>query len=455
MSALRNAPRVLVIGAGTGGLALAHGLRRAGIPVTVFERDRTRTDGLQGYRVGISPDGSRALHDLLPPELFDIFVATCARAPIYFNQYTENWGELLSMGPEVADSAPAPGDIAQDRSVSRMTLRQVLLTGLEDVVRFDKVFQRYEQNADGTVTACFEDGTSATGDVLVAADGSNSRVRQQYLPHARMFDTGLVGITGKTELNDRTRALLPEKVQRGVSMVFAPGGNSMIVHVMQFNWDLHGKPRDDIGGSDADLLASWPGLQWDNTRDYVMIGFGTAARTLPTNVMDLRGQQLKNLLIERTRRWHPHLRELLSLVDPGSCFPLNIRTTERQPQWPTSNVTLIGDAIHTMTPGRGVGANTALRDARLLCRKLVAVRDGQLSLLDGIRAYETKMIDYAFDAVEKSLSGMTVNQPIFKPFIGPLALAGMRTSMRVINNVPALKRKMARSFASIRDQDDD
>ncbi|WP_279579254.1 FAD-dependent oxidoreductase [Fodinicola feengrottensis] len=143
------------------------------------------------------------------------------------------------------------------------------------------------------------------------------------------------------------------------------------------------------------------------------------------------------------------------MIDPGSCFPLNMRTTERLPQWPTTNVTLIGDAIHTMTPGRGVGANTALRDARLLCRMLVAARDGEVKLLDGIRSYETKMIDYAFDAVEKSLSGMTVDQPMFKPVIGPLAMAGMRTSMRVINRVPALKRKVARSYADVRDQDDD
>lgn len=58
---------VIIIGAGTGGLALTHGLKRAGISCAVFERDRTRGDGLQGYRVGIDPDGSRALNRLLPP----------------------------------------------------------------------------------------------------------------------------------------------------------------------------------------------------------------------------------------------------------------------------------------------------------------------------------------------------------------------------------------------------
>src|SRR3954454_21381457 len=88
---------VIIIGAGTGGLCLAHGLCRAGISVAVYERDRTRADGLQGYRVGIDPDGSRALHACLPPELFATFVATCARAPRYFNILTEQLGELLSL----------------------------------------------------------------------------------------------------------------------------------------------------------------------------------------------------------------------------------------------------------------------------------------------------------------------------------------------------------------------
>ena len=92
-----TSPRVLVIGAGTGGLALSHGLVRAGIDVRVFERDGLRTDGLHGYRVGIDPDGSRALHALLPPDLYDTFVATCARAPRWFNMITEQLREVIML----------------------------------------------------------------------------------------------------------------------------------------------------------------------------------------------------------------------------------------------------------------------------------------------------------------------------------------------------------------------
>ncbi|MFP3270569.1 MAG: FAD-dependent monooxygenase, partial [Paraburkholderia sp.] len=81
----REPLNVIIIGAGTGGLCLAHGLKQAGINVTVYERDRTRVDGLQGYRVGINDQGVAALKAFLPPDLFDTFLATCARTPGYFN----------------------------------------------------------------------------------------------------------------------------------------------------------------------------------------------------------------------------------------------------------------------------------------------------------------------------------------------------------------------------------
>ena len=77
----REPMEVIVIGAGTGGLCLAHGLKRAGINVNVYERDRTRADGLQGYRVGINPHGLASLEACLPPELYATFLATCARFP--------------------------------------------------------------------------------------------------------------------------------------------------------------------------------------------------------------------------------------------------------------------------------------------------------------------------------------------------------------------------------------
>ncbi|MQY11614.1 FAD-dependent urate hydroxylase [Streptomyces sp. RB5] len=440
---------VLVIGAGTGGLCLAHGLKRAGIRVSVYERDHTRADGLHGYRVGIDPDGSRALRDCLPPELYDTFVATCAQAPEYVNFLTEKRKELLSLdGFTTAD----PDPVNSEKSVSRMTLRQVLLTGVEDVVHFGKTFERYETGADGTVTAYFEDGTSATGTLLVAADGSNSRVRRQYLPHARMEPAGPIGITGKVALTAQTGALLTPKMRQGISMIFAPKGHFCIYHVMEFPWDAAGAPKEGIGSADSELLSRWPGLTFDNSRDYIDWGLVVGSRRLPPDIMDWKSPDLYRLVGERTTNWHPDLRELFALADRNSCFPINIRTSVPIPQWETTSVTLLGDAIHTMTPGRGVGANTALRDARLLCRKLTAVRDGELPLLEAVRAYETRMIDYGFDAVRKSLQSGGGTGPD-QPVVGRALLGAMRTGMRLVNHLPPVKRRMADNHRRYRGHD--
>ena len=50
------------------------------------------------------------------------------------------------------------------RSVSRITLRQVLLSGLDGIVHFRKTFARYEERAGGRIVAHFEDGTAAEGE---------------------------------------------------------------------------------------------------------------------------------------------------------------------------------------------------------------------------------------------------------------------------------------------------
>ena len=166
--------------------------------------------------------------------------------------------------------------------------------------------------------------------------------------------------------------------------------------------------------------------------------------------MQRAAHDLIRLALRDDADWHPHLRQLFPLADPSTCFPINIRTSVPVPAWPASNVTLLGDAIHTMTPGRGVGANTALRDAALLCQQLVAVRDGRATIVEAVAAYETKMVDYAFDAVARSRRQMTSADPSHRPVIGRAVLGVMRAVLRVVNHVPALKARMARSMLAYR-----
>jgi salicylate hydroxylase len=80
---------ILIIGGGIGGLTLAQGLKRAGVSAAVYERDRTLTDRLQGYRVHISPTGSLALHECLAPHLFEVFDRTCGAPTTAVRFFTE------------------------------------------------------------------------------------------------------------------------------------------------------------------------------------------------------------------------------------------------------------------------------------------------------------------------------------------------------------------------------
>ncbi|WP_352565060.1 MULTISPECIES: FAD-dependent monooxygenase [unclassified Mesorhizobium] len=180
---------VAIIGGGPGGLTLAQGLKKNGISVAVFEKDRARTDYVQGFRLRIRQRGIDSLIANLPPEPYEAFVATLGHAPdrnILLDENFETLGEDAWGG---GNALGEPDDTHIEKSVSRITLRQVLLSGLDGVVYYGKVFSRYEEQPDGSVIAHFEDGSTIHADVLVGADGARSRVRQQLVPHARSFDT--------------------------------------------------------------------------------------------------------------------------------------------------------------------------------------------------------------------------------------------------------------------------
>src|SRR5882724_2019988 len=92
---------VVVIGGGIGGLCLAQGLKKSGISVAVYERDRAPTDRAQGYRVHISPAGSRALHACLSPHLFDILDRACGKPSNAVRFMTEQMKVLLALEGEM------------------------------------------------------------------------------------------------------------------------------------------------------------------------------------------------------------------------------------------------------------------------------------------------------------------------------------------------------------------
>ncbi|CAL9327107.1 FAD-dependent oxidoreductase [Streptomyces sp. SudanB182_2057] len=385
---------VAIIGAGTGGLCLAQALRTAGIEVKVYERHRSPADALHGYRVRINPTGARALRHCLQPPAWEAFLSRAGRIRQEFGFLTERLRELA-----VVDGGP---DAEQHYSAERGMLREILLAGLEDVVRFDASFERYDRTPDGRVECRFADGTRAVADLVVGADGANSRVRRQYLPHAQRVDVGMVSIVGRLALSAAER-LLPECLRARPNSVVAPHGTGMFVAPHE--------PGADEG--------------------YLMWAYGAGEHRYPVGVEAMDGARLAELVAGTTRSWHPALRAMIRETEPGTVNAVTIRTSVPPAPWPATNVTLLGDAIHSMTPLRGVGANMALNDAALLARELTGAAD----LRTAVRRYEAAMRRDGFRAVAESLRAarMFVSESATRRLL-------FKTVLRTATVVPPLRK---------------
>jgi 2-polyprenyl-6-methoxyphenol hydroxylase-like FAD-dependent oxidoreductase len=421
---------VVIVGGGIGGLALAQGLKQTGISCAVYERDRAPTDRIQGYRVHISPAGSTALHDCLPSHLFDAFVRTCGKPSQGIRFVTEHMNVLLAI--DQLNTPERSGTVAQHRSVSRITLREVLLSGLQDAVHFGKSFVRYEEAPSGRIVAHFTDGSVAEGDVLVAADGGGSRVRRQFLPQAQRIDTGVAGIAGKIFLDEEGASRIAPLLRRGMTLASGKGGYSMFTALMEV----------DSAATDGFSAGAALDLHLDNSRSYLMWALSARREKLGLAGRDIdrmSGEELRStaLAVMAARSWDDRLQTLVRLADADTINALAIRTAVPVAPWPTQRITLLGDAIHSMTPYRGIGANVALKDAMHLRRALVAAADGGRPLLDALHDYEKGMMAYGFRAVRNSLQAM--NQAMIE---NPARLMLSRAALRTVGRLPALKRWM-------------
>ena len=383
ISSMNSSLQVLIIGAGTGGLCLAHGLVASGLNVRVFERDRTPVDRLQGYRLHISETGNRALQACLPPENFARFVRASAITNTAVSFLDCRLNRLLQIDiPPVDRSAPE-----SERPISRISLRKILLEGLEDVVAFDKTFVAYEPTSDGLVSVQFTDGSTATGDIVVGADGASSHVRAQLLPEARRQDTGIVVLSGKFSIDDAARRETPSAVFKGPTLIMGPKGRFLFASAVEY-------PPDAPRTYDRD--------------EYVMWGFSARRELLAPHfdVAELSGDQIKALALMQMKEWHPKLRRLVERADPATMTSFEAKSAEPVGPWKTGAVTLLGDALHNMTPFRGMGANMALRDAAALREALVSIAENREERTTALAAYEREMIEQGFAAVNASLAEM-------------------------------------------------
>ncbi|MBO3749060.1 FAD-dependent monooxygenase [Streptosporangiaceae bacterium NEAU-GS5] len=359
--------RILIIGGGIGGLCLAQGLKKQGVEdVAVFERDESAAFRGQGYRISLKEDGTRALRACLPQELFELTAATAIKTV----------SRMLFMDDRLRPKfdKPVPGGFDDTAfGVNRLTLREILLTGLDDMVGFGRVFESYAVRPDGRVEARFADGGVEVGDLLVGADGTNSAVRRQLLPDAALDDLGGF-IYGRTPM---PAPWLPAELDDTFNRMTAPDGTAMSVVTC--------RAREPYEQAVARLA---PHARLTPVPDY-LAWMVTPAGGVPSG----DGETLRAHALNVLEGWPATVRRVVAEADAAATFPVRLRSALPVDPWHEPAVTLMGDAIHTMSPGRGEGANVTLRDAREL-------RD---AITGGDKAYyEYEMLQYGFAAVKAS-----------------------------------------------------
>jgi 2-polyprenyl-6-methoxyphenol hydroxylase-like FAD-dependent oxidoreductase len=368
--------RVAIAGGGLGGLCLAQGLIRAGVEVTVYERDASPSPRRQGYRLHVDARAGLALQACLPPETFAMFLATCGRAGKRFTVLSEKLRVLREIPGDPDRDPYAPETLTT--SVNRATLREVLTAGIEKHIRYGHEVIGFDERDDGVLLR-FADGSTAEADVLVGADGVNSAVRRRLLPHADVVDSGTRCIYGRTPLTSEALRLVPPSLFDGFTAIVG-GAVGMATGLVL----LRNRPETVSPAlSPAD--------------DYLMWAVSASAerfgRTMPSDAPGLH-----ELAVRMIRGWHPDIRRLVALADVDETFGIAVRTSVPVPPWTPGRVTVLGDAIHAMSPARGSGANTALQDAALLAECLT---DGA-PITDAIGRYEEGMRDYGYAAVRAS-----------------------------------------------------
>lgn len=398
-----KAPPVLIIGAGIGGLCLAQGLRKAGREIIVFERDLSEAYRPQGYRLKLESDAAEALQDCLPESVYRDFQASCAVSAVGETDFDPISGSIIRSraGGGLAGQQGLRASYTADRSV----LRSILMTGIEDKVVFGKELASYTIDKEAeTVSATFKDGTHVKGSFLVGADGVRSTVRKQLLPEHKFVDTGAMCIYGKTPITQELLAQYPAKGLRWMTVCAdrAPLIQSILIDDSPLTLLSEPIRFDAKSRVQRDLPADY--VYW------VLIGrkeifVENGAKAAEMAAAECGPDESARLSLELTKEWDPSLRSLFQLQDVRQCSTLRVvSATPEAPSWEASaNVTLIGDAIHAMSPCGGVGANTALRDAAELAKAIGAGKDNPASKSVGL--FEEDMRKRAFKSLMRSFAG--------------------------------------------------
>lgn len=358
--------KIAIVGGGPGGLTLAKLLQLKGMNVKVYERDLNKNARVQGSPLDLHDDsGLAALSKAgLLEEFKSNFLPKADRkkildehAEVFFSDHgtkmEENFGNPY-FRPEI----------------DRGALRKILLESLiAETVIWNCHFSSMNKHHNGWLLH-FKDGNTVYADIVIAADGANSKIRP-YITDIKAFYSGIIMLEGTIYDAAHTSPQISALLNGGKIMAFGntkgilmgQKGNGEIGFYASFKADENWTMNSGLNFNDKEQLLKWFKTTYPGWNDVWLQLFENASSPF--------------------------------IPRPIYCMPLN-QTWEALP-----NLTMIGDAAHVMPPFAGEGVNMAMRDALELSECLTGGKYDTVH--KAIAVYEKDMQKRAATSAKESL----------------------------------------------------
>lgn len=358
--------QIAIVGGGPGGLTLAKLLQLKGVDVKVYERDVNKDARVQGSPLDLHEESGLAA--LRKAGLLDVFknnfmdgadktVIVNERAEIFLDDH---------VNPQIQNF----GDEHFRPEIDRGVLRKILLESLQaDTIVWDSHFISMEKQNEGWLLH-FKNRASVYADVVIAADGANSKIRP-YITDIKPFYSGITMLEGNVYDAKKAVPNISAILRGGKIMAF---GNEQDILMGQ-------KANGEIG-----FYASFKTDEnWAATSG---LNFSDKTEVL---------EWFKKEYSEWSSIWYELFENVSGpfIPRPIYCMPLDQTWTA------LPNLTMLGDAAHVMPPFAGEGVNMAMLDALELSESLTS--DEHNSIHDAIAMYETNMRKRASIIAQESL----------------------------------------------------
>jgi 2-polyprenyl-6-methoxyphenol hydroxylase-like FAD-dependent oxidoreductase len=354
--------KIAIVGGGPGGLTLARLLQLKNAEVKVYERDENKDVRVQGATLDLHEESG--LEALRRAGLMDEFKAN----------FRPNAGKLKVLDKNMnvyLDEHSSEDSHSEDRpEIDRTPLRKILLESLQpETVVWDSQFVSMEKQNEGWLLH-FKNGNSYYADLVIAADGANSKIRP-YLTDIKPIYSGITMVEGN---------------------IYHAQSNAPKL------WDL-------VNGGKIFTLDEEKSLLF-NTKEDGTLTFYTGCKTdenwVKNSGIDFKNKnQVFDWFKKEFGSWDKTWQELFE-GDEISIIPRPQYHYPLDQNWETlSNLTLLGDAAHRMPPYAGEGVNMAMQDAFELAESLTSneYKDVKSAILN----YEQRMLKRASEITKITL----------------------------------------------------